>query len=85
MKKFIDFMLGQEFQKALPDNMYVYPVDPTVALPDSWAAYAKTSPKPYSLPAATVAESTGLAPLADIEAARHRIAARWAQAGKEGA
>ena len=27
MKKFIDFMLEQDFQAALPDNMYVYPVD----------------------------------------------------------
>ncbi len=59
MKKFIDFMLGQEFQKALPDNMYVYPVDPTVALPDSWAAYAKTSPKPFRLPAEQVADNLG--------------------------
>ncbi len=55
MRKFIDFMLGQDFQAALPDNMYVYPVDTSVALPASWAAYAPTSPKPFSLPAATVA------------------------------
>ena len=59
MKKFIDFMLGQEFQTALPDNMYVYPVDPAVALPESWAAYAKTSPKPFRLPAEQVAGSLG--------------------------
>lgn len=59
MRKFIDFMLGQEFQKALPDNMYVYPVDPAVALPESWAAYAKTSPKPFRLPAEQVTESLG--------------------------
>ena len=31
MKKFIDFMLEQDFQAALPDNMYVYPVDSSVA------------------------------------------------------
>jgi thiamine transport system substrate-binding protein len=49
MKKFIDFMLGQDFQKALPDNMYVYPVDTSVALPADWASYAPVSPHPYSV------------------------------------
>ena len=42
MQEFIDFMLGREFQEALPDNMYVYPVDAGVALPDAW----KRSPRP---------------------------------------
>ena len=46
MEKFIDFMLEQDFQAALPDNMYVYPVDSAVALPESWAAYATVAPKP---------------------------------------
>ena len=47
MQKFIDFMLGQEFQAALPDNMYVYPVDATVAAARRpWAKYAKAAPKP---------------------------------------
>ena len=49
MKKFIDFMQGEDFQAALPDNMYVYPVDSAVALPDSWEKYAPVSPKPYTL------------------------------------
>jgi thiamine transport system substrate-binding protein len=49
MKKFIDFMLEQDFQAALPDNMYVYPIDSTVKLPESWAAYAKTAPKPLAM------------------------------------
>ena len=57
MKKFIDFMLEQDFQAALPDNMYVYPVDSSVQLPDSWAAYAKTAPNPWSLPADEIAEN----------------------------
>jgi thiamine transport system substrate-binding protein len=47
MKKFIDFMSGKSFQAGLPDNMYVYPVDSTVALPAGWAKYAPVSPKPY--------------------------------------
>jgi thiamine transport system substrate-binding protein len=47
MQKFIEFMLGQKFQAALPDNMYVYPVDSAVKLPDSWAQFAPVSPKPW--------------------------------------
>ncbi len=47
MERFIDFMLGREFQAALPDNMYVYPVDASVDLPEAWAAHAPVSPDPY--------------------------------------
>ncbi len=54
MGKFIDFMLGERFQAALPDNMYVYPVDGDVALPEAWASFAKTSPDPYALDAAEI-------------------------------
>ena len=38
MQKFIDFMLGREFQAALPDNMYVFPVDDRATLPTDWAS-----------------------------------------------
>ncbi len=65
MEKFIDFMLGERFQAALPENMYVYPVDATVALPKSWAAYAKPAPAPLSLPPA------------DIEANRQQWLRDW--------
>ena len=54
MEEFIEFMLGQEFQAALPDNMYVYPVDATVALPDAWATYAKAAPKPHAVDPAEI-------------------------------
>ena len=59
MRKFIDFMLGKEFQTALPDNMYVYPIDSSVALPESWAAYAKTAAKPFTMPADEIADNLG--------------------------
>ncbi len=49
MQEFIDFMLGEKFQAALPDNMYVYPVDTSVALPESWAKFAAVAPKPFSV------------------------------------
>ena len=51
MQEFIDFMPGRDFQEALPDNMYVYPVDSTVPLPEGWKKYAPASPKPYVEPA----------------------------------
>lgn len=50
-QEFIDFMLGKEFQAALPDNMYVYPVDTSVALPEGWSTWAPTSPHPVDVPA----------------------------------
>jgi thiamine transport system substrate-binding protein len=55
-KKFIDFMLGKKFQAALPDNMYVYPVDTTVDLPEGWKQWAPTSPDPVDVPAADITE-----------------------------
>ncbi|MCW2826527.1 MAG: transporter, periplasmic binding protein thiB subfamily [Marmoricola sp.] len=57
MQEFIDFMLGRQFQAALPDNMYVYPVDTSVRLPESWAKFAKASPKPYSVAPAEVSRN----------------------------
>ena len=54
-QEFIDFMLRKEFQAALPENMYVYPVDTTVALPADWATWAPTSPDPVEVPAADIA------------------------------
>lgn len=39
-EELIKFMLGKSFQEALPAAMYVYPIDETVALPESWALRA---------------------------------------------
>ena len=39
-KALIDFLLGNDFQKALPESMYVYPVK-AVGLPVAWQANAK--------------------------------------------
>ncbi len=32
----VKFMLSNSFQKALPGAMYVYPIDQSVSIPDSW-------------------------------------------------
>jgi thiamine transport system substrate-binding protein len=67
-RAFIDFMTHKSFQQALPENMYVYPVDRAVALPADWAKYARTAPKPFTVPPAEVAEnrSTWLSQWSDI-------------------
>ncbi|ROR89422.1 thiamine ABC transporter substrate-binding protein [Nocardioides aurantiacus] len=49
MQEFIDFMLGREFQQALPDTMYVYPVDADVALPEAWAEFAPAAEEPLAV------------------------------------
>jgi thiamine transport system substrate-binding protein len=54
-KAFIAFMQGHAFQAALPDNMYVFPVDTTVPLPKLWAKYAVTPDHPYNLPPQEIA------------------------------
>lgn len=51
----IDWMLSDDFQSALPDNMYVYPVSRSVAIPESWARYAPLSPEPWTLDPETIA------------------------------
>jgi thiamine transport system substrate-binding protein len=53
-RAFLDFMTRQAFQRALPDNMYVYPVDSTVPLPPAWARFAHTARHPFSVPAAEI-------------------------------
>ena len=39
----VNFMLSQDFQKALPESMYVYPMTRDLELPESWAKFAPTA------------------------------------------
>lgn len=57
MRKFVEFMRGEDFQAALPDNMYVYPVSKGVSLPAAWAKYAPVSPKPLTVGADAITEN----------------------------
>jgi thiamine transport system substrate-binding protein len=52
---FVDFMAGRAFQEALPDNMYVFPVDPGAELPPAWAEYAVPADDPETLPESVIA------------------------------
>jgi thiamine transport system substrate-binding protein len=45
----VDFMLTKQFQEALPDAMYVFPVDSSVSLPAEWAKFAKQPDDPYAV------------------------------------
>ncbi len=54
---FLDFMEQKSFQEALPDNMYVFPVDRHAALPADWVKYAKVAPRPYTVAPAEIAKN----------------------------
>jgi thiamine transport system substrate-binding protein len=56
-KAFVDFMTQRTFQEALPENMYVFPVDDQADLPAVWSKYAKTDPKPFTVPPAEIAKN----------------------------
>lgn len=40
-EKFVDFMLSKQFQEDMPNQMFVYPVNPIAALPEAFAKYAQ--------------------------------------------
>ncbi|MTD12915.1 thiamine ABC transporter substrate-binding protein [Nakamurella sp. YIM 132087] len=54
-RKVIDFLLSQEFQTSLPEQMYVYPVDTAVDLPASWTEYAPPATDPATVDPAEIA------------------------------
>lgn len=51
----VDFMVGPDFQAALPEAMYVFPVDAGAALPADWAEFAVQPESPYTLDPADIA------------------------------
>ncbi len=54
---FIDFMLGEDFQAALPDLMYVFPVRDRVELPEMFAQFAQVAEAPAQISAEEIAEN----------------------------
>jgi len=50
----VDFLLSQQFQRSLPERMYVYPVDPQTPLPPQWERHAPLAPDPYELDPAQI-------------------------------
>jgi thiamine transport system substrate-binding protein len=51
----VDFLLSRPFQEALPESMYVFPVDAGAALPEDWARFAPQPTDPYTVDPAEIA------------------------------
>jgi thiamine transport system substrate-binding protein len=48
-EKFVDFMLGAQFQADMPAQMFVFPVAPDISLPDAFVKYAQIPSQPATL------------------------------------
>jgi thiamine transport system substrate-binding protein len=48
-EKFVDFMLGKQFQEDMPLNMFVYPVNQTAQLPEVFMQHAQVADQPASI------------------------------------
>jgi thiamine transport system substrate-binding protein len=64
-RKVVDFLLSQQFQSQVAEQMFVYPARTDVALPQSWQGVVSQPSSPGSLPAA------------DIDANRERWISTW--------
>lgn len=54
---FVDFMLSDDVQSSIPDNMYMYPINDQIDLPEEWAEYAQVPENPIDADPATVAKN----------------------------
>jgi thiamine transport system substrate-binding protein len=54
-QKFVDFMLGKQFQEDMPLQMYVYPVNPDASLPSEFIKYAQVAQQPVTLNPSVIA------------------------------
>ncbi|NWF65182.1 MAG: thiamine ABC transporter substrate-binding protein, partial [Chloroflexi bacterium] len=48
-EKFIDFMLGKQFQEDMPLNMFVYPVNQSAQLPEVFTQHAQVARQPAAI------------------------------------
>ena len=51
----VEFFTSERFQRELPLSLFVYPVDPEVALPDVFTEFAVVPDQPYTLDPADIA------------------------------
>lgn len=56
-RQVVDWLLSPEVQAAIPESMYVYPVDTSVELPESWVRFAPQAESPYLVDPDAVAEN----------------------------
>ena len=55
-EKFIDFMLGKQFQEDMPTQMFVYPVNSAAALPEAFKKYLQNPQQTATLDPQIIAE-----------------------------
>ena len=67
-RKFIDFMLSDQVQSEIPDQMWMSPVNPNAKIPADWAKYTGVVTNPITVPAS------------DISAKRDAWLQAWTQA-----
>ena len=48
-EKFVDFMLGKQFQEDMPLNMFVFPVNKTAKLPEVFTQHAQVAEQPAGI------------------------------------
>jgi thiamine transport system substrate-binding protein len=53
--KLVTFLASEPFQKEMPLTLFVYPVDPKVALPEAFTKYSTVATNPYTMDPATIA------------------------------
>ena len=56
-EKFVDFMLGKQFQEDMPLQMFVYPINPNAALPEAFVKYAQSAELPVTMPSELIAQN----------------------------
>jgi thiamine transport system substrate-binding protein len=55
-RQVVDWLLSTEVQTAIPESMYVYPVDTAVELPASWTEFAPQPDEPATVDPELVSE-----------------------------
>lgn len=48
-RQLIDFLVSEPFQADIPESMYMYPADSSVALPEGWATLAPLADEPFEV------------------------------------
>ena len=54
---FIDYLLSDEYQTTIPEQMYMYPINSEIELPEDWTKHAEPSTEVIDVDPAEVAEN----------------------------
>jgi thiamine transport system substrate-binding protein len=65
-RQLVDFLFSTIVQNDIPENMYVFPVNASAELPETWAEYAEVATDPWNIDPA------------EIDANRERWITEWA-------